>query len=597
MSFGGAFTLIVLVVTIAAFASRRWRSDIIALLIMLSLVISGIVAPEDAFGAFGQPVVIITAAIYVMGAALYDTGVGNIIANQLLRFGGHSETRLLLAIMLTAAVLTAALDGMLVLVLLMPAVLRVARQTEIASSRLLLPLAAAATMGSQITLIGTSSNLMVSDVMTVSGYGRLGLFSLTPYALVSVAVAMLWFLLPGRRLLPHRAVAERQQPTLDEVEHAYRLDGLFYQLRVRSTSDLAGKSLDKSELRTRFHLTVIAVLFKSGELVPASREIGLRQNDVLIVHGERGDMAQAAGIHDLEMKGEVRLGDLKAREQAALSLSEVMIPFRSELVGKTLIEVGFRRCYGLVVLSAMRRGEVIRDNLSKLVLEAGDTLLIQGAPEHVRQARRDLSLVPVTEIGPRVGDLVTRKAAWVLVIIGAMVMLTVSGLMSLATASVVATLALVLTGCVSVERAYQSIDGKILVLLGGMLPLSLALQKTGAAEIIAGQIARFGPVGGAVGTLVLFYLVTTLITQVISNTIAAAIMTPIALNLAAAQNMPPEPFVIATAFAVCTAFITPLTDGNNLLVYESGQYKMRDYVVNGLPIFLIQMIILVAWLI
>ncbi len=597
MTFQIAFTLAVLVTAIWAFASQRWRSDLIALLVMLSLVISGVLTPQETFSAFGQPVIVIVAAAYVLGGGLYETGLGNVIGNLLLRVGGHSETRVMLVIMLTAAILTSILSPMLTVVLLMPAVLRMAHQTRIEPSRLLLPLVTIATVGSQLTLIGATSNLMVNDIMTVSGQGHLGFFSLTPYALVSVSLAMLWFLLPGRWLLPRNKIMEAHSPSLDEVEQSYRLDNLLYRLRVRSGSDLVGQCLDRCDLRAAFHLNVIAVQPKLGEALPADPHLILKQDSLLIVQGRRGDVAHAASMHELEMKEHLRLDELGAMNQDDLRLAEVMVPFRSSLIGKTLAEIEFRQRYGLIVLAIHRLKRVVRADLHKHVLTTGDTLLIYGSLKRIQQVGEDLNLVPIGDLGPKPGERVTAKAGLALMILGAMVGLVVSGVMSLAAASAAAAVALIMTDCLSIERAYRQIDGKVLIVIGGMLPLSMALQKTGAAEIIARLLASFDRFLAPMGMFLLLYLFTIVITQVISNTVAAAIMIPIALNLATAQHLPPEPFGVAMTFAVCTSQITPLTHSENLLVRQAGRYNMRDYLINGLPIYLLQMMILVLWLV
>jgi len=252
----------------------------------------------------------------------------------------------------------------------------------------------------------------------------------------------------------------------------------------------------------------------------------------------------------------------------------------------------------LNILAVHRQGQVIRGELPDLTLIAGDTLLVQGPSAYLRQVGRDMNLVLVTHLGPEIGDLITSKAGLTLGILLMMVISVASGLLSLATASLAAAVALVLTGCISVGRAYRSIDGSIIVLIGGMLPLAMALEKTGTAQLIAGQLVSLSPAIGAMGTLLLLYLFTALITQVVSNSATVALVTPIAISLAVAQALPPEPFVIAMAVAVTTSYLSPLTNTDNLLVREAGQYEMRDYLVNGLPVAVLQgaAVLLAGWL-
>jgi len=253
-----------------AMASQRLRTDIIALMVMLFLIVSGILEADEATSVFGQPVILIVGSIFVIGAALLDTGVATLIANQILRFGQKGELYLMFIIMLTTAILTAFLDGLLVVALLMPAVLRVARQSKLSPSRLLLPLATTATLGNQLTLIGTASNPLISDILAVSSGTRLGLFTLTPYAWGTVGVGMAWYLPAGRRLVSRELPVEPQELSLAEVGQSYQLDKLLYRLRVRSFSDLIAEPLDANGgLQKNFGLK------QRRKTVPLRRKFGI----------------------------------------------------------------------------------------------------------------------------------------------------------------------------------------------------------------------------------------------------------------------------------------------------------------------------------
>jgi di/tricarboxylate transporter len=598
MTIQAAVTLTILIVTLVVLGTQRLRPDLTAICATLALILTGILSPAEAFSAFGQPVIIIIPSIYVLGAALVETGVATMIANRLSRLSNQGPVVLMLVIMITAGLLSAVLSSLLVIALLLPAVLRITRRTRVAPSQLLLPLVAGATMGNLLTVIGTVSTLVVGDLLLVSGGESLGFFGLTPYGLASLALAALWYLLAGRKLLRREAPEEPSQPSLDEVEQAYRLDKQLYRLRVRSISDLIAHRLDDSPLGTSFHLNVLAIQSGDSAPRPARPDWILERDDVLIVEGSRGDILQAAGIHHLEPKGTMPLEEFNRLEHDTLRLAELMVPFRSRLVGKTLAESRFRERYGLNILAVRQQGESIRESLPHQTLQGGDTLLVQGARSTLRRVGRDLDLVLVTHLGPQPGDLITGKARLTLAILGVMLVCVVSGLLSLATATLAAAVVLILTGCVSLERAYQSIDGRVIVLIGGMLPLAMALETTGAAELIAQQFAALSPAVGPMGSLLLLYLFTAVITQVISNMATAALVMPIALNLAAAQGLSPVPFAIAIAVAVTTSYVTPLTNTDNLMIRDAGRYTMRDYLVNGLPIFLLQttVIMLMLWI-
>lgn len=597
MSAEAAFTLTLLVITLVVMAAQWLRADLTALVVMLVLILSGILTPEEAFSAFGQPVIIIVASIYVLGAALFETGVANIIADQLLRFGGRGQIVLLVAVMLTAAAMSAFLSGLLVVAVLMPAVLRLARQTGIGRTRLLLPMVTAATMGNQLTLIGTTSNLIVSDLLAVSGYGSIGFFALTPMAVVSVGLVVLWHVLVGWRLLKKPALAEPSQPSLGEVATSYGLKDLLFRLRIRSASPIIAQRLEATELGSRYDLNVIAVAPRGTEqLQMATPHLVLEQDDVLIVQGRQSNVIEASSRLVLEVKRAVGLEELAGLEEHPLRLAEVMVPMRSSLVGKTLAEADFRHRYGLMVLAAHRRGQAIRLDLPSLTLAEGDTLLVEGTADRLGGLGSDLGLVRVTALGPQPGDVVTRKARTVLLTLLGLVLAVVSGLAPLEVASLAAVVILVMTGCVSPRRAYRSIDGRMLVVIGGMLPLSMAMQKTGAAQILADGVASLSATAGPLFGLVLLYLVASIITQVVSNAVTAVLITPIAISLALTLGLSPVPFAVAIVFAVNTAYATPLTDGNNLYVQKAGRYTMRDYLVNGLPLFTLQTMAILAFL-
>jgi di/tricarboxylate transporter len=361
MTLDAALTLIILIATLVILASQRLRSDLTALCVTLALILTGVLSPAEAFSAFAQPVIIIIPCVFILGAALYETGVATLIANQLMRVGTQNPVVLILVIMLTAGLLSSVVTSMLIIAVLMPAVLRIARRARLAPSLLLLPLVSGATMGNLLTLIGAISHLVVSDLLVVSGYEPLGFFSLTPIGLASLTLAIGWYLLVVRREMP----AEPQLPSLDEVERDYQLDRQLHRLRIRSASDLIARRLDTCELGPTFRLNVMAVKPKAGNLEPAKPDHVLEQDDILIVEGSIGDVLQAASLHHLEPKGTVPLDEFNLLEEDTLRLAELIVPLRSELVGKTLAQCRFRERYGLNILAVHRQGQAILDDLPR----------------------------------------------------------------------------------------------------------------------------------------------------------------------------------------------------------------------------------------
>lgn len=586
MSLHALVTLALLLATVAALASQRLRPDVTALLVTLFLILSGVLEAGEAFSAFGQPVIVIVASIYIIGAALYETGVAAVIADQLLRFRKGGHLALLTAVMLTAGLLSAILSSLLVTAILLPAVLRLARKARVAPGQLLLPMATASSVGNQLTLIAAISNVVINDFLVSSGHPPVGLFTLTPYGLAALAAAIMWFVLVGRHLLPRERPAEAERPSLGEVEEAYDLEEQLYQVRVRRGSDLIGQRLDESDLRLKFRLNVVAIQPARGPLQPVRPDWVLEQDDLLIVEGDRGDVHQAASLHHLQPKGAIPLDRFEGIEEPSMRLAEVMVPFRSNLVGKSVAQSRFRDQHGLNVLAVHREGRPVRERLQEIVLAAGDTLLVQGALEKLRRVGDDFNLTLVTYLGPQRGDLITSKARLTVAIVAGMLGAVVFNVLSLATAALLAAVILILTGCIAPERAYRSVDAPVLVLIGGMLPLAMALEKTGLAGLIASSIG--GLTLGPLAMLALFYALTALLTQVISNTVTGLLLIPIAISLAAGEGLSPVPFAIALMVATGASYILPLTNGGNLMIRESGRYGMKDYALNNGPIFLLQ---------
>jgi di/tricarboxylate transporter len=271
-------TLAILMVAILLLASQKMRIDLVALLVMISLIVSGVLTPEETFASFGRPLIIIVAGIFVLGAGLRETGVPRIISNYILSWCGENRGQVILVVMASAALLSSVLSGLLVASILMPAVLRVGKEHDIPPSQLLIPLGVAAVIGDQLTLIGAPANIVVSDLLAQSTGRGLGFFTLSPYALLALVLAMAWFYFLGSRTLKSEMPAEPEAPSMEEVEESYDLDGLFYWLRVRSGSDLVGLQLVDSDLHARHGLNVVAVRDRKGTLVAADPDHVLEQD-------------------------------------------------------------------------------------------------------------------------------------------------------------------------------------------------------------------------------------------------------------------------------------------------------------------------------
>jgi di/tricarboxylate transporter len=590
LSYEAGATLVILVSAVGLLASQRIRIDLIALFVMVSLIVSGILTAEETFASFGRPLIVIVVGIFVLGAGLRETGVPRLISNYILHWCGEDRRQVIVVVMLSAALLSSVLSGLLVASILMPAVLRIADEHEIPPSQLLLPLGVASTLGGQLTLIGAPANIVVSDLLSQAGGREFGFFTLTPYALLALGVAIAWFYFLSSRTLKAELPDKSQEPSVEEAEEIFGLKEMFYRLRVRSTSNLIGVKLADSELSSQYGLNVVAVQSLNGKLRAATPDWVLEQDSELVVEmidGQEGDVHRAAHHRGLEPLGRVNLSDFAVTAQRSLYLTEIVVPHRSSLIGQSLAEIDLRGRYNLQVLAVNRRGESISTQLPTMRLEVGDILLVEGAPEQARQASNGRDLVAITDLSPSPEDIVTSKASIALAILAGMVLLVMVEVVSLAVALLLASLALILTRCLTVDRAYAAINPTILVVIGGMLPLGTALQKTGAAQLLASAMLGVGEYIGALGTLFLLYVTVSLLTQVIPDSIVAAIFTPVAVSLASAQGLSLQHFAVPIAFAVSASYVSPLTSAINLMIKDKGKYELKDYLINNVPIFLL----------
>jgi di/tricarboxylate transporter len=588
LDYEASATMAILVAAMILLASQKIRIDLVALLVMVSLIVSGVLTPEETFASFGRPLIVIVAGIFVLGAGLRETGVPRVIGNYVLRWCGKDRRQVVLVVMVSSALLSSVLSGLLVASILLPAVLRISEEEEIPPSQLLLPMGVASTLGNQLTLIGTSANVVVSDLLLQTTGEGLGFFTLTPYALIGLGVALAWFYFMGGRTLKAEFPDKSPEPSVEEAEKNFGLEDMFYRLRVRSTSDLIDVPLSDSDLFSSHGLNVVAVKDRNGELRSADSDWEVEQDAELVVemvNGGEGDVHHVAQQHSLEPLGQTRLREFSIAGQRSLYLTEIMVPHRTSLAGKTLVDLDLRRHHGLQVLAINRRGKSITDALTEIGLEVGDILLVEGTPEQARSASNGRDLVVITDLSPSPEEIVSKKAKTALAILLGMVLVVMLELVSLAVALLLASLALILTRCLTVDRAYAAVNPTILFVIGGMLPLATALQETGAAQTLVAAVSGLDGQIGVLGELFVLYLTIGLLTQVIPNSIAAAIFTPVAVSLAAAQGLAPQQFAIPVALAVNASYISPLTSATNLMIKSKGNYELRDYLINNVPIF------------
>ncbi|MDY7039362.1 MAG: SLC13 family permease [Chloroflexota bacterium] len=582
MTFQIALTLTILVVAIALFAYERIPTDVVSLLVMLILVLTNLLSPEEAFVSFANPVVITIASVFVVSAALFQTGVATRLGRGIVRLAGDSEPLLITALMVSAAFLSGMMNNVAVTAVLMPAVVGLGLSSGRAPSRLLLPLAYAATVGGTLTLIGSPPNLIVSQALAAGGFPPFGLLDITPIGVLNVLATIIFMITLGRRLLPDRPVEDklRRARLPSQLLDLYRLPERVFTLFVPDSSSLVGQTLAESGLGRDYGLTILGIIHQSHCQMAPPATSRIKADDRLLTQGgvrrvQRAAEAKGLGWSESAVdEMELLAGDV--------GVAEVTLTPRSFLAGQTLRDLHFREQFGLTVLALWREGEPVERRISDEPLRQGDAFLVQGPWSKIRLLRNQPGLLVLSEDEdiPRR----TRKAPWAMATLLIMVTVVVTNLLHIAVASLGAAILSVITGCLRVEEARDAVEWRVVFLIAGMLALGTAMQKTGTSQWIA--LTLLSPVArlGSPALTAALLLITAGMTLAISNYATAALIAPIAFSAAVNQNLDPRPALLAVTVGTTMALMTPFAHPAILLVMGPGGYKFRDYVRVGLPL-------------
>jgi len=577
-----ALTLTILVAAIALFASGRLPIDIVSLVVMLTLVLAGLLTPEQAYASFANPVVITIGSIFVVSAALFQTGVATKLGRGIVRLAGDSESRLIATLMITAALLSGVMNNVAVTAVLVPVVVGISLKTGRAPSRLLLPMAYAAVVGGTLTLIGSPPNLIASETLAQRGSAPFGLLDITPIGLLSTLIATVFMVTIGRKLLPDRSLEDKLQRARlpGQLIDLYRVPERVFTLQVLPQSSLVGQTLVESGLGGEYGLTVLGIINQSRCRMAAPATHRIHAGDRLLTQGGPRRIRRAAA--DKGLRWEIATVEETDLLIGDVGVAEVTLTPRSPLAGKSLRELDFRQRFDLTVLALWRGGEPVERYISDEPLRLGDAFLVQGPWRKIRLLRNQPGLLVISkdeDVPRRI-----RKAPWAIAILLAMLATVVSGLLPLGVAALGAAVLTVLTGCLRGEEARNAVEWRVVFLIAGMLALGTAMQETGAAQWVArtvlSPVASFGPL--AVTAVLL--LITAGLTLGISNHATAALVAPIAFSAATSQGLDPRPQLLAVAVGTTVALFSPFAHPGFLLIMGPGGYRFRDYVRVGLPL-------------
>ena len=609
-------TLIILALSAVFFVNGKLRSDLVALCALVLLIVFNILTPEEALSGFSNPIVIMMVGLFVVGGAIFKTGLAKMISSKILRLAGKSELKLFILIMMVTAFMGAFVSTTGTVDLMLPIVVSMAASANISPGRFLMPLAFASSMGGMATLIGTPPNLVVDEVLSNAGFTDLSFFSFTPIGVICVLIGLVVLIPLSKFFLVKKEDGKDTKTTTGhspkELAKKYQLSDNLYRIQIRPGSRIGGKKLQELNITQAYNLSILEIrrqsssqgrFLKTVDQSLAGPHTELQENDILYVFGPFEKVNQFAKEQNLELTDThvseyVEGAEVEKLSVREIGIAEVLLMPDSKLINKVVKDSGFRDKYSVNILGIQRKGEYILNDIKDIKMHAGDILLIQGTWDSIaRMSQKQSQWVvlgqPLEEASKVTLDYKAPVAALIMVLMIAAMVFDFIPIPPVA-AVIIAGILMVLTGCFrNVEEAYKTINWESVVLIAAMLPMSLALEKTGASNLISEKLVSglgdYGPLVLMAG----IYFTTSLLTMFISNTATAVLVAPIALQSAIAINVSPYPFLLAVTVGASMCFASPFSTPPNALVMSAGKYTFMDYVKVGLPLQIVMGIVMV----
>ena len=588
------------------FSTNALRSDLVAMLVLLALLLTNTLTIPEAFSGFSDPTVMIVIAMFIISEAVVFTGIAANLGNVILKYGGASELRLMIIIMIVVAGVGAFMSSTATVAIFIPITLVVAEKANLNHRRLLMPLSIGALISGMMTLIATTPNLIVNNVLAQKGFEGLSFFSFTPFGVIALVVAILFMGTVGRGLLSrdHKSVQAQKKQTIRQLLVSYGLLEKTHSMRINAGSPLIDRAVARVKVREHYGLQLTAIERKiNGEdiIFKASPGNVFEEGDILYFLGEEENCwALAKDVNVTKLS--IHVSEEKRKQLLqAMGTAEVMLTPSSSLIGKSLTDLKFQSRFNGLVIGIRRQGNPITKDLASLPLSFGDVLLISSTWDEILRLRNYPDDFLVLTLPEDYRDVIPGRGRipLVLVILAGMILIMISGLLPTVTTALLTAITLILTGCLKLERVYKVINWQAVVLIAGILPLATALSKTGAASLLSGlMITTMGTMAPVVMLGCVFFI-TSLVGLFISNTATAVLIAPIAIDVAITLGIPPQAFAMTVAIACSAAYVTPISSPVNLLVQQPGEYSFWDFVQVGLPLQLITLLCTIgmAWII
>lgn len=580
------FVLALIALAVYLFASERFPVDLVALMIMAILLLSGIVTAEEGISGFSNTATVTVGAMFILSAALFKTGAVNVVGTWTVRAFRYNFWVGLTLTMIFAGALSAFVNNTPVVAIFIPILVGVAREIGRSPSELLMPLSFASMFGGVCTLIGTSTNILLSSIAVRYGQPEFTMFEFTTLGLIFSGVGTLYMLTVGVRLIPKRAMDH-------ELTQQFGMGEYLTEIILLPEAKSVGTKLRQSPLEKEVGVEIIEVIRDGKRLqLPPSRTV-LQANDILRVVGDVEKVKKLQERVGIRLRAEAKFGDRDLQSDDVILVEAIIAP-NSILERQTLERTRFRDRFGSTVLAIRRRGHILHTNLEKVQLKAGDALLLEVPRDELKDLRDEGVFVFISEVG--LPTFRTSKMVTAIAIATGVVGTAASGLLPIVVSAILGCVFMVLFRCISLDDAYRAIDWKIIFLLAGALTLGTGLEKTGAALLISDTMIQTIGAWGPVALVAAFYLLTSVLTETMSNNATAALLAPIAITAAGSLGISPRPLLMAVAFAASASFMTPVGYQTNAMIYGVGQYRFSDFIRVGTPLNILFWILAIVFI-
>jgi di/tricarboxylate transporter len=576
-------TLTVLVVALVAFVAEWLPVDLTALCVAIVLILLGLVTPEEGIAGFSNSATVTVMAMFVLSAGITRTGVIQVIRDRLLVWGGKNPHQQVFVLGALVGPISAFINNTAVVAIFLPIVEDWCKKQKISPSKLLIPLSYATVLAGMITVVGTSTNILASGISAKLGYGEFSLFQFTALGVVTFLAGLIYLTIFAPKLLP-----DRKSSTGEFLEDDYGSKVYLSEVIITPRSNLIGQTLSQSGLQRKFNFDVLELIRNKVHLSQPLADKVLNAGDILIVHSSREELLKIKDERGLEIFADVKFQ--KEDIESAITtgeekLAEVLILSNSRLIGTTLKDLKFRQRYNATVLAIRRGSELLQGRLGKIPLKFGDLLLVQGPKQSFigLQTTRELLVLEEKEIESLRQD----KGIIALMITLLVIIIAAFDIQPILVTSLVGVVLMVITGCLKPGEVYGSIRWDIIFLLAGLIPLGTAMDNSGTTKWLADNLVAIGGNLSGFWILVFFYLITSVLTEILSNNAAVVLMIPVAVEVAKTLGLNPLAFMYAVTFAASNSYLTPIGYQTNTMVYAPGGYKFLDFTRLGAPLNLI----------